>query len=116
MRGALITVKCDCGEIRYLEYGEIWECDCGRRWNTAQIPAGEYWGIMREARRQRLMMMGVAAAVALVFVALAYATEFRVMVLAPVILAAWFLILMPRWRRRLREQARSLPRWKLNAE
>jgi Flp pilus assembly protein TadB len=116
MRGALITVKCDCGRLRYLQYGERWDCECGRSWNTQQIPADEYWGIMHEARRQRLLMIGAAVVVALVFLALALVFKIRVMALAPVILAGWFLILMPRWRRKLREQARSLRRWKLSPE
>jgi hypothetical protein len=116
MRGALITVKCDCGRVRYLSYGERWECACGRLWNTSQIPSDEYWGIMRDARRQRLLMMGAGTLVGLAVVALALVVGFRVIVLAPVIVFGWQLIVMPRWRRRLRERARALPRWQLRPE
>jgi hypothetical protein len=40
----------------------------------------------------------------------------RVMILLPVVLAFWFVFYMPRWRRRVREQARNLQRWKLRPE
>jgi hypothetical protein len=32
------------------------------------------------------------------------------------VLAGWFLGYMPWWRRKLRRQARSLPKWKLHPE
>src|SRR6266516_3795025 len=68
MRGAPITVRCDCGAARHVAYGERWTCEqCGRRWNTSQIPAEAYWGIMREMRRYRLTVVGVAVAIAAVF-------------------------------------------------
>ena len=52
VRGALITIRCDCGGIGYVPYDVRWECPtCHRRWNTGQIPAEEYWGIMRGMRR-----------------------------------------------------------------
>ena len=55
MKGPPITVSCHCGEVRHIPYGEAWTCEkCGRRWNTAQIPAEDYWGIMREMRTYRL--------------------------------------------------------------
>ena len=117
VRGAPITVKCDCGEVRYVAYGQVWDCPaCHRRWNTGQIPAEEYWGIMREARRDRLKMMVVAAAFALGFAALALAMGPAAWGLTPVVIGAWFLLLMPRWRRKLRAQARSLPKWQLRPE
>lgn len=117
MKGAPITVKCDCGEIQYVAYGDVWECPtCGRRWNTEQIPAEEYWGVMREAKRQRLMMMGVAVAIAIGFAFLALTMGPAAWGLAPIVIGAWFLLLMPRWRRKLRVQARSLPKWQLHPE
>jgi hypothetical protein len=117
MKGAPITVKCDCGEIQYVAYGDVWECStCGRRWNTEQIPAEEYWGVMREAKRQRLLMMGVAVAIAVGFALLALTMGPAAWGLAPIVIGAWFLFLMPRWRRKLRVQARSLPRWQLHPE
>jgi len=40
----------------------------------------------------------------------------RILLLLPIVLAFWFIFYMPRWRRRVREQARSLRKWKLRAE
>src|SRR5215831_5517516 len=58
MRGAQITVRCECGGIGYVPYGQRWQCDnCRRRWNTTQIPADEYWGIMRDMRKLRINVM-----------------------------------------------------------
>ena len=117
MRGARITVRCDCGEIQYVPYGERWECPkCGRRWNTAQIPSEEYWGIMREMRQERLRIMALAIVVGVGFAAFAIANGPRTFALAPVVLGVWLLFVMPRWRRRLRARARSLPTWKLKPE
>ena len=39
LRGPPIAVTCECGEKRDLRYGEEWTCEeCGRRWDTNQIP------------------------------------------------------------------------------
>ena len=117
MRGALITVRCDCGDVGYVAYGERWVCGkCGRAWNTTQIPAEEYWGIMRDMRRLRINVIFVALAIAVPFVALIPLLGARIMVLLPLVMGFWFILYMPRWRRRVREQARSLQKWKLRPE
>jgi hypothetical protein len=117
MRGAQITIRCDCGNVGYVHYGERWVCGtCRRAWNTAQIPAEEYWGIMRDMRKLRLTVIGVALALVVPVLALVPIAGPRVMMLLPVILGFWFVIYMPRWRRRVREQARSLRSWKLRPE
>jgi hypothetical protein len=117
MRGARITIRCDCGEVGYADYGRTWPCGrCRRRWNTNQIPADEYWGIMRETRRFRFVAISVAvgcfvpAAVLLPFLGL------RAAMLVPLLMAFWFMFYMPRWRRQVRRHARSLQRWKLRPE
>jgi hypothetical protein len=117
MRGALITVRCDCGEVGSVAYGERWVCGkCSRAWNTAQIPAEEYWGIMRDMRRLRINVIFVALAVVVPFVALIPLLGARIMILLPLVMGFWFILYMPRWRRRVREQARSLQKWKLRPE
>jgi hypothetical protein len=117
MRGALITVRCDCGDVGYVAYGERWVCGkCGRAWNTTQIPAEEYWGIMRDMRRLRINVIIVALAMVVPIVALVPLLGIRVMILLPVMMGFWFMFYMPRWRRRVREQARSLRKWKLRPE
>jgi hypothetical protein len=117
MRGALITIRCDCGEVGYAAYGERWVCGkCRRAWNTTQIPAEEYWGIMRDMRRLRINVIFVALAVVVPFVALIPLLGARIMILLPVVMGCWFILYMPRWRRRVRQQARSLQKWKLRPE
>jgi hypothetical protein len=117
MRGALITVRCDCGAVGYASYGERWVCDnCRRTWNTAQIPAEEYWGIMRDMRRMRITVIFVALALVVPILALVPLLGIRIMILLPLVLGFWFMIYMPRWRRRVRERARSLQKWTLRPE
>lgn len=117
MAGPPITVSCECGRACHVPYGETWQCEgCGRRWNTAQIPAEEYRGILREMRRFRLVVIGIAAAIALLFGLLGALVAQSVFLLLPVVLAGWFLLFMPWWRRRIRRRARSLPSWQLRPE
>ena len=117
MRGAPITVKCDCGELQYVPYGDTWECPgCSRRWDTNQIPAEEYWGIMHEMRRYRLQAMAAAVAVAAGFALFAATQGPAAFGLAPIVIGGWLLLFMPRWRRKVRGRARSLPRWQLRPE
>lgn len=100
-----------------MAYGDVWRCEqCGRRWNTNQIPADEYWGIMRDMRRLRLVVVGVAAGAALLFGVLALTVAESIFLLFPVVLAAWFLWYMPWWRRKIRRRARNLPTWNLRPE
>jgi hypothetical protein len=117
MRGAPITVKCDCGQIEYVPYGESWTCpDCHRRWDTRQIPQEEYWGIMHEMRAYRLQVMGMALAL---FVPLGILGAFagpRFFVLIPFVMGGWYFFYMPRWRQKVRRRARNLPTWQLHPE
>ena len=118
MRGAPITVRCDCGTVEYVDYGATWKCpECGRRWNTEQIPAEEYWGIMREMRRYRLQVIGVSVVVGIGFaIVIANVDARRFLPLALGLMAFWFLVYMPRWRQKVRRRARSLPHWQLRPE
>src|SRR5215475_15406815 len=117
VRGALITIRCDCGGIGYVPYDERWECPtCHRRWNTGQIPAEEYWGIMRDMRRMRINVIATALALVVPIVVLAAFAGFQLLVMLPVVMGFWYFFYMPRWRRRVREQARSLRRWQLHPE
>jgi hypothetical protein len=117
VKGPPITVSCHCGDVQHVSYGETWECEtCGRRWNTAQIPADVYWGIMREMRKYRLLVIGIALALGLGFGLLAFLVADRLILLLPIVLAFWLIWFMPWWRRRIRARARSLPTWKLEPE
>ncbi len=117
MRAPPITIRCECGEVELVPYGDTWVCEgCGRRWNTAQIPAEEYWGLMRDMRRLRLSVIGVALGMALVVGLLALLVSPTFVVLLPVLLAGWFIWYMPWWRRKLRRRVRSLPKWELHPD
>ena len=117
MKGVPITVSCACGQARHVPYGEVWTCEeCGRRWNTAQIPRDVYRGIMREMRTYRLVVIGIALGLSVVFGLLAVLVAERLLLLLPIVLAFWFIWFMPWWRRRLRMRTRSLPSWRLEPE
>ncbi len=117
MKGSRITLSCDCGNINHLSYGERWQCErCGRRWNTADIPAEEYWGIMREMRRFRLTAIAAAVVIGVSFALLTFLVAQRLFLLLPVVLAGWYIFYMPQWRRHVRRRARNLPVWQLKSE
>jgi hypothetical protein len=117
MRGPPITIRCECGQTRQVPYGERWVCEgCGRRWNTSQIPAAEYEGILREMRRFRLSAIGFAAVIGVAFVVLALVVSESMFLLLPIVLGGWYLFYMPMWRRKVRRRARSLPTWQLHPE
>jgi hypothetical protein len=117
VKGPPITVSCRCGQVEHVPYGDTWTCgQCGRRWNTAQIPEDEYWGIMREMRWYRLVVVGIALGLAVVFGLLALFVAENLILLLPVVLTFWFIWFMPWWRRRIRRRARSLPSWRLHPE
>ncbi len=103
--------------MEHVSYGDSWVCErCHRRWNTNQIPADDYWGIMREMRKFRLVAIGAALVIGLVFAVLAFAVSRSYLVLLPLVLGGWYIWYMPWWRRRVRRRARSLPSWELRPE
>jgi hypothetical protein len=71
---------------------------------------------MRDMRRMRISAIVTALAVIVPIMALAAVAGIRIMLLLPVVMSFWFLFYMPRWRRRVRQQARSLRKWKLHPE
>src|SRR2546430_13015292 len=102
-----MTVTCDCEAVRLLAYGERWTCEgCGRRWDTNRIPAAEYWGIMREMRRYRLVAIGAALALGATFALLAFLVSQRLLLLMPIVMAGWFLPFNARLGRRVPGGAR----------
>lgn len=103
--------------MKHVAYGETWQCEqCGRRWNTNQIPSDEYWGILRDMRRLRFVVIGIAVGLALVFGLLGLFVAESLFLLLPAVLGFWFILYMPWWRRRVRRRARSLPKWNLSPE
>ena len=112
-----ITITCECGETKDVPYRERWVCErCGRAWNTAQIPAEEYEGLLRRVRRRKLEALGFAAVLAAVLVPLIVAVSESYVFLTPVAAAFWLFFVRPFWRRRLLRAARAAPRWELHPE
>ena len=112
-----ITITCDCGQVAQVPYGDSWQCEgCGKRWNTRQIPAEEYEGLLRRMRRFRLEVLGAALTVAAAFIILVVFVGERFILLFPMAAFVWLFLYLPMWRRRARRQARSAPRWDLHPE
>lgn len=112
-----IRIGCECGASAAVPYGEMWECqDCGRRWNTAQIPADAYEGRRRRMRRLELEILGFGVVVLAVFVPLVLLVDGRFLFPALIVAAAWMFLYMPFWRRRVRRAAAEAPRWELHPE
>jgi hypothetical protein len=117
MKPLPITIECECGERREVPYGERWECErCGRRWNTQQIPAEEYEGLLRRMRRFRLEVLAFALIAAAVLVPLIVFVNASFIFLTPIAAAFWLFLYLPAWRRRARRAARDAPRWELHPE
>ncbi len=117
MRGALITITCNCGEINRVPYGDRWVCPtCGIKWNTGQIPADEYWGVMRRMRRFRLRVMSLGLALGAAAVVLAVVYQPIIVLLVPGLIIGWQIWYMPIWRRRVRKATRGLPGWSLTPD
>jgi len=67
-------------------------------------------------RRLRLSVIGMALAIVVPIGALLPVVGIRILLLLPIAMSFWFIFYMPRWRRQVREQARSLRKWKLRPE
>ncbi len=112
-----ITVRCDCGAVRYLGHGETWTCEaCGKRWNTAQIPREEYERVVREVARYRRYAIGGIALAAGVLVPLGLLVNFVFLLLVPALLVLWTGIVSPQLKRRLWRRVGALPSWQLRPE
>ncbi len=112
-----ITIKCECGQTRDVAYGDRWRCEtCGRSWNTLQIPAEEYEGLLRRVRRHQLEALGMAAVVAAILVPLIVVVSSGFILLVPMVMAGWLFVFLPFWRRRYRRTARGAPRWQIHPE
>jgi hypothetical protein len=112
-----ITITCKCGESEAVPYGERWVCDrCRRSWNTEQIPAEEYEGLLRRVRRRKLEALGFGAILAAVLVPLIVFAGPSFIGLVPLVMAAWLFLYLPFWRRRVHAAARAAPQWELRPE
>jgi hypothetical protein len=118
LRGPPIAVTCECGVKHDVRYGDVWTCEqCGRRWDTNQIPREEYEAVRRTQLRYRALPVGVGLLVAALaaFFTLT-GNVFSVFFLLPIALTVWFVFLRPAHRRRYRRAISDLPRWNLRPE
>jgi hypothetical protein len=118
LRGPPISITCECGEKRDLRYGEAWTCErCGKRWNTAQIPADQYDLIRRTQLRFRALPIayGLLIAGTAIFFTLT-GNIFSVFILLPLGMMIWFYFIRPAHRRRYRRAIADLPHWELRPE
>ncbi len=117
-RGPPITITCECGERRYLHYGERWACEqCGRIWNTARIPIEQY----AEIRRTQLRFRRVP--IALSFLALASVVAFIIagravggLLVVALGATTWSMFFRPVYKRRHREALANLPTWEIEPD
>jgi hypothetical protein len=113
-----ITLTCDCGAGASVPYGERWTCpQCGKTWDTNQIPRAEYDALLSNIRRYRLLVFVPALSLAVVLVPLAVLVDVRFAYLLFVLEMAFALMVVPPLRRRasLHVLAES-PSWRLSPE
>ena len=118
LRGPPIAVTCECGEKRDLSYGEDWTCEnCGRHWDTTQIPHEQYGAIRKTQLRFRVLpiVYGFAVLGLAMFFTLTD-NIFSVFVLLPLSMMTWFFFIRPAHRRRYRRAIAGLPRWELRPD
>jgi hypothetical protein len=117
-RGPPITLTCECGETRYLRYGERWKCEkCSRSWDTAKIPVDDYAAIRRTQLRFRrvplvISVLALACVVAFVIVGKALGG----LLLVAVVATTWSMFFRPIHRRRYREALADLPTWQIEPD
>jgi hypothetical protein len=113
-----ITITCDCGAVKDLGYGERWQCEeCGKTWDTAQIPQGEYDALLRGLKRYRLLVLLPPALLAAILVPLAVLSGVQFAFLLFVLAMSYALLVVPQLRRRAAARMReSTKRWKLRPE
>ena len=117
-RGPPITLTCECGETRYLRYGERWKCEkCSRSWDTAKIPVDDYAAIRRTQLRFRrvplvISVLALACVVAFIIVGKALGG----LLLVAVVATTWSMFFRPIHRRRYREALADLPTWQIEPD
>lgn len=117
-KGPRITIDCECGERRYLHYGERWTCEkCGRTWNTRRIPLEEYAALRRTQLRYRRIPLAVSALSLVCVVAfILIGKALGGLLIVAFGATAWSMFVHPFYKRRYREQLAKVPTWKIEPE
>lgn len=118
-KGPPITVTCECGQKRDLQYGEQWRCeDCGRRYDTRKIPMEEYGAIRRTQLRYRLVPLLTGLFLLAAMIAFFIAGEaFAAIVAVAFVLASYSMFGRPFFRSKYRKAlSKNLPTWNIKAD
>ena len=117
-RGPPITVTCECGERRYLRYGERWKCEtCGRAWNTNRIPMDQYAAIRQTQLRFRRVPVAISAlALVCVIAFIIVGKALGGLLIVAVAASTWSMFFRPLYRKRFREALAKLPSWEIEPE
>jgi hypothetical protein len=110
-----IAITCDCGHVGRVPLGDRWVCEqCGRAWDTSQIPRDEYDALMRRVRRYSLFTVAPPLLLSAVLIPLAVVVDVRYAFILFVLVMAYALLVLPQLRKRARKDVlESAPRWKL---
>jgi hypothetical protein len=116
--GPKITIACECGEKRYLQYGERWTCEkCGRTWNTRKIPLEEYAQLRRTQLRYRRVPILISALSLICVVAfIVIGKALGGLLVVAFAATSWSMFGHPFFKRRYREQLAQVPTWKIEPE
>ena len=114
----MITITCDCGAATKIAYGDRWSCpECGKSWDTNQIPAADYAQLVRGVNRYRVLVLGPPIALAALLIPLAVLVGIQFAFLLFVLVMGYGLLVVPQLRRRSSERLRtSTKSWKLRPE
>ena len=117
-RGPPITVTCECGERRYLHYGERWACEeCARTWDTTRIPLHQYAAIRATQLRYRRVPLAISAlALVCVIAAVVAGKALGGLLLVAIFATTWSMFFRPIHRRRYRAALAELPTWKIEPD
>jgi hypothetical protein len=117
-RGPQITLTCECGERRYLRYGERWRCEqCGRMWNTARIPIEQYAALRATQLRYRRVPMVISiVALACVIASIIFGKAVGGVLVVAILATTWSMFFRPIHRRRYRRALADLPSWTIEPE
>jgi hypothetical protein len=117
-RGPPITLTCECGEKRYLRYGEHWTCEkCGRGWDTAKIPLEQYAAIRQTQLRYRRAPIAISVlALACVVTCIVVGKALGALLVVAIIATTWSMFFKPLHRRKYREAIAELPSWQITPD
>ncbi|MGB9184052.1 MAG: hypothetical protein WCB67_08290 [Solirubrobacteraceae bacterium] len=116
--GPPITLTCECGEKRYLRYGQRWTCEqCARTWDTSRIPIEQYLAVRQTQLRFRRVPMIISLLALICVIAFIIAGRaFGGLIVVALGATTWSMFFRPMYRRRYRGALAELPSWQIKPE